>query len=143
MTNVQSDALSAVTFRSLRHLHASMLLVSGRGLQAVQRRLGRSSITKMSTDLYGHMIERAALADTEAATALIPAGSRRAAPGRAVPCRAETTRSHGVSEQSAGSAANSPLSRQHESQPEYEKTPIWREIGVSCTPSDLNREPTD
>ncbi|WP_341942344.1 tyrosine-type recombinase/integrase [Microbacterium sp. LWH10-1.2] len=72
---LQGDALPAVTFHSLRHLHASILLASGRGLQAVQRRLGHSSIT-VSTDLYGHMIESAALADAEAAAALIPARSR-------------------------------------------------------------------
>lgn len=83
---LSGGALPAVTFHSLRHLHASILLASGRGLQAVQRRLGHSSIT-VSSDLYGHMIESAALADAEAATALIPARSRRA----------DIPQSHGVS----------------------------------------------
>jgi integrase len=63
--------LPAVTFHSLRHLHASILLASGRGLQAVQRRLGHSSIT-VSSDMYGHLVESAALEDAEAAVRLIP-----------------------------------------------------------------------
>lgn len=63
------------TFHSLRHLHASMLLASGRGLQAVQRRLGHSSIT-VSSDLYGHLVESAAREDAEAAAALIPTRAR-------------------------------------------------------------------
>lgn len=75
--------LPAVTFHSLRHLHASILLASGRGLQAVQRRLGHSSIT-VSSDLYGHLVESAARADAEAATALIPSRPRTR----------ESTRSH-------------------------------------------------
>lgn len=63
--------LPIVTFHSLRHLHASILLASGRGLAAVQRRLGHSSIT-VSSDLYGHLVESAALEDAEAAVGLIP-----------------------------------------------------------------------
>jgi len=66
------EPLPAVTFHSLRHLHASILLASGRGLAAVQRRLGHSSIT-VSSDLYGHLIESAAREDAEAAVALFPA----------------------------------------------------------------------
>lgn len=72
---LEGDALPAVTFHSLRHLHASILLASGRGLAAVQRRLGHSSIT-VSSDLYGHMVDSAARADAEAAAALIPTRSR-------------------------------------------------------------------
>lgn len=70
-STLQGDALPVVTFHSLRHLHASVLLASGRGLAAVQRRLGHSSIT-VSSDLYGHLVESAARADAEAAAALIP-----------------------------------------------------------------------
>ncbi|MGN7977484.1 tyrosine-type recombinase/integrase [Microbacterium sp. 22195] len=67
--------LPVVTFHSLRHLHASILLASGRGLAAVQRRLGHSSIS-ISSDLYGHLIESAGRADAEAAAALIPTRQR-------------------------------------------------------------------
>lgn len=63
--------LPAVVFHSLRHLHASVLLASGRGYAAVQRRLGHSSIA-VSSNQYGHLIESAARADAEAAAALIP-----------------------------------------------------------------------
>lgn len=74
---LQGEPLPAVVFHSLRHLHASMLLASGRGHAAVQRRLGHSSIT-VSADLYGHLIETAARADAEAAAALIPTRARGA-----------------------------------------------------------------
>ncbi|MBD3941650.1 site-specific integrase [Microbacterium sp. NEAU-LLC] len=74
-TTLEGKPLPVVTFHSLRHLHASILLASGRGLAAVQRRLGHSSIT-VSSDLYGHLIESAARSDAEAAAALIPTRQR-------------------------------------------------------------------
>ncbi|WP_198519576.1 tyrosine-type recombinase/integrase [Microbacterium sp. BR1] len=69
------EPLPVVTFHSLRHLHASVMLASGRGLAAVQRRLGHSSIA-LTSDLYGHAVESSAREDAEAAAALFPTRPR-------------------------------------------------------------------
>jgi integrase len=57
--NLQSLArkcgLDHITLHSLRHFHASVLLVSGQNIFEVSRRLGHASITT-TADIYGHML---------------------------------------------------------------------------------------
>jgi integrase len=62
--------LPIVTFHSLRHLGASIMLASGGTLASVQRRLGHSSIT-VTSDLYGHQLEQVARLEVEAAAGLL------------------------------------------------------------------------
>ncbi|MGW9168411.1 tyrosine-type recombinase/integrase [Agromyces sp. NPDC055658] len=62
--------LPVVSLHSLRHLSASLLLGAGRGLAAVQRRLGHSSIT-VTSDLYGHLVESLGREDATVAMAQI------------------------------------------------------------------------
>jgi integrase len=68
--------LPVVTWHSLRHLQASLLLASGRNLAAVQRRLGHSSIA-LTTSVYGHLIEESGREDATAAAALLSPPFRR------------------------------------------------------------------
>lgn len=50
--------LRRVTFHSLRHSYASILIEQGLNLKYIQRQLGHSSI-KITADLYGHLLSEA------------------------------------------------------------------------------------
>jgi integrase len=63
---LQTRGLPQVSFHSLRHSHASMLLRAGVDVLTVSRRLGHSTAA-MTLDKYGHLIEGA---DAAAAKAL-------------------------------------------------------------------------
>jgi integrase len=45
---------AAVSFHTLRHTHASLLIAAGTNIKAVQERMGHGSI-KITMDTYGHL----------------------------------------------------------------------------------------
>jgi integrase len=51
-----SKGLPRVSFHSLRHTHASMLIASGVDILAVSRRLGHSRAST-TLDVYGHVLD--------------------------------------------------------------------------------------
>jgi integrase len=72
------DHPTKITFHTLRHTHASMLIQEGAPIPLVSRRLGHAS-TRMTLDTYAHMYpsEEAALAaqlDSARQAAQAPAG---------------------------------------------------------------------
>jgi integrase len=60
-----SKKLPRVSFHSLRHSHASMLIASGVDILAVSRRLGHSKAS-ITLDTYGHMYRGADAAAAKA-----------------------------------------------------------------------------
>jgi integrase len=62
----RSKKLPLVSFHSLRHSHASMLIRAGKDILTVGRRLGHAKAST-TLDVYGHLIDGA---DADAARAL-------------------------------------------------------------------------
>jgi integrase len=52
---VKANALPSVSFHSLRHTHASVLIKAGVDILTISRRLGHSSAS-ITLDVYGHLI---------------------------------------------------------------------------------------
>ena len=55
---LETRGLPPVSFHSLRHTHASMLIAAGVDILAISRRLGHSKAS-ITLDVYGHLIEGA------------------------------------------------------------------------------------
>ena len=68
---VRQSGLPYVRFHSLRHLAASLRIAAGEEIAAVSKQLGHSSIS-ITSDLYGHLVEKAAKDAVERAAALVP-----------------------------------------------------------------------
>jgi site-specific recombinase XerD len=50
----KTDLSAAVSFHTLRHTYASLLIAAGTNIKAVQESMGHGSI-KITTDIYGHL----------------------------------------------------------------------------------------
>ena len=67
---LQTRGLPQVSFHSLRHTHASMLLRAGVPVLTVSRRLGHSTAS-MTLDVYAHLLPDADAAAAKAIEALL------------------------------------------------------------------------
>jgi integrase len=76
---VERAQLPTMTFRGLRHQHASLMMAQRIDLAVVSKRLGHSSIA-ITNDLYGHLLRDANKRAAEAAEALVPRVSEAVVP---------------------------------------------------------------
>ena len=58
LPTLKRAGLRHVTFHSLRHSYAAMLIESGENLKYIQRQLGHASI-RVTLDTYGHLMKEA------------------------------------------------------------------------------------
>lgn len=68
----------------LRHTHVAMMILAGEPLHAISRRVGHSS-TKVTTDVYGRMIEDISSEGLDKVSAMVSGGSPLALPERQSP----------------------------------------------------------
>ena len=63
--------LRPIRLHDLRHLSASLSIAAGVPLSVISKRLGHSSV-RVTSDIYGHLLEGVGRAASDAAAALIP-----------------------------------------------------------------------
>ena len=68
--------LSRLPFHSLRHSHATMLLVSGTHPRVVQERIGHANIA-ITLGTYSHVLPGMGRAAADSIDAILAAGSRK------------------------------------------------------------------